>query len=70
MVVGDIIELNSGEIVPADCRLIHLPYGTFRVEESHLTGESGDIEKNIKECPEKTDLARRKCMLFSGSSVL
>ena len=44
LVVNDVILLESGDIVPADAKLIE---GTILVDESMLTGESKLKEKNI-----------------------
>lgn len=43
LVPGDIIKLNAGDVVPADCRLIETENCT--VDESMLTGESIPIKK-------------------------
>ena len=44
LLVGDIIFVNQGDQIPADCILIT---GTsLMVDEAHQTGESVDIEKN------------------------
>ena len=45
LVPGDIIEIQVGDKVPADCRLLELKTTTVRVEESALTGESKTIMK-------------------------
>ena len=51
LVPGDIITLNTGDGVPADCRLFEC-LEVF-ANEALLTGESEDIVKHMK--PEKTD---------------
>lgn len=43
LVVGDIIELEEGDRVPADCRI--LTSENFRCDESALTGESKPVKK-------------------------
>ena len=45
LVPGDIIQIQIGDKVPADCRLLQLKTTTLRVEESALTGESKTIMK-------------------------
>ncbi|MBR1987970.1 MAG: cation-translocating P-type ATPase [Clostridia bacterium] len=69
LVVGDIVFLNAGNIVPADVRLVET--NNFACDESMLTGESDSVEKhtniiNKKNCP----LAERKNMAYMGTSVV
>lgn len=45
LVPGDVIQIQVGDKVPADCRLLKLKTTTLRVEESALTGESKTIMK-------------------------
>jgi plasma-membrane proton-efflux P-type ATPase len=43
LVPGDIVRIRVGDIIPADIKLIT---GTMSVDQSALTGESKDVEKN------------------------
>ena len=69
LVPGDIIYLSAGDIVPADCRL--LKSVGLKAEESALTGES---EPTLKDADfiaaDKCDVAERKNMLFSSTSIV
>lgn len=59
LVLGDIVLLSSGNIVPADIRLIETH--NFKVDESSLTGESVAIEKNADAIlDEHTPLGKEK----------
>ena len=68
LVKGDIILLESGQYVPADCRLIE----TFnlQIEESSLTGENIPSEKDCNVISKKNvPLADMKNMAFMASIV-
>ena len=68
LVVGDIVELQAGNIVMADIRL--LESNNFSCDESSLTGESVPSEKQAELVLDKTTpLAERKNMAYSGSLV-
>ncbi len=64
---GDLIEVRSNEVVPADARLID--QRDLEVDESSLTGESLSVDKRIEATP-GADLAERRCMLYAGSTVI
>lgn len=68
LVLGDIVLVEAGDIVPADCRLIEST--ALKCEESSLTGESVPVEKDSKLLfPQNTGLAERKNMIYFGSVV-
>ena len=67
LVVGDVILLEAGDMIPADGRLIE--NASLKVDESALTGESLAVEKNIDPILEEAALGDRSNMMFSGSFV-
>lgn len=68
LLLGDIVVLNAGNIVPADIRLIETH--NFCVDESSITGESISCEKNANlVLDEHTPLGERKNMAYSSSVV-
>ena len=67
LVVGDVILLEAGDMVPADGRLIE--NASLKVDESALTGESLAVEKSMDTILEKASLGDRTNMLFSGSFI-
>ena len=67
LVPGDIVVLNSGDRVPADCRLVEAL--RLEAQESALTGESAAVDKDAAAVPQQTALAERKCMLYLGSAI-
>lgn len=68
VVVGDIVYLEDGNIVPADMRLIE--ENGLKVDESSLTGESVTVEKDAKSVlDESTVLADRTNMVYSSTII-
>lgn len=69
LLIGDIVVLNAGDIVPADLRLIEVH--NFKADESSLTGESLAVEKNSDLVLDShTSLGERKNMAFSGTVAI
>lgn len=62
---GDVIELKSGDIVPADCRVIEAD--NFSCDESSLTGENQASRKTVAAIRGKRSLGDRTNMAFSGT---
>ena len=69
LVPGDIVLLEAGNKIPADCRLIES--ASLRVEEASLTGESEPVEKEIAPIAgDKTvPLGDRRNMVYMGTAV-
>ena len=67
IVPGDVVQLRSGDKIPADMRLHHTK--DLRIDESILTGESISVKKQIEVFPSDTDLAERKNMAYGGTLV-
>ncbi len=69
LVPGDLIELEAGDHVPADSRLVYLT-PNFSVQEASLTGESLPVDKTILALTEKeVPLAERANTVYLGTSV-
>lgn len=68
IVVGDIISLKAGDYIPADIRIIKS--NNLKCDESSLTGESHDVEKNSKTIRSKSaPLSLQSNVCFSGTMV-
>ena len=68
VVPGDIVELEAGDLVVADGRLLHS--WSLKVNESSLTGESEAVEKTQEAIADgEVALGDQKNMAFSGSLV-
>ena len=68
LVPGDIVKVEAGDFIPADCRLIEST--SLKSEESALTGESVPSEKDASaEVKENAPLGDRTNMIFSGCSI-
>ncbi len=67
LVPGDIVEVEEGDRIPADCRI--LSSEGLKCDEAPLTGESRPVKK--RDCTvKKPALAERENTLFSGTFCL
>lgn len=67
LVPGDIILLEAGSRIPADCRLIEA--ANLNIDEAALTGESRPVVKHINIVPEHAGIGDQKNMVFMGTVV-
>lgn len=68
LVVGDIILVEAGSIIPADARIVEAH--NLRVQEASLTGESYAVDKTVVAIEgENLPLGDRKNMLYMGTNV-
>lgn len=66
LVPGDIVEIEAGDSVPADLRL--LTVSSLRIQEASLTGESEPVEKEAKATlPAETVVADRRNMAYMST---
>lgn len=68
IVPGDIVVLEVGDRVPADCRIVE--ENNLRADESILTGESTASSKTSSALAGKLAVPDRKNMLFSGTTIV
>ncbi|MDP3386205.1 MAG: calcium-translocating P-type ATPase, PMCA-type [Eubacteriales bacterium] len=69
LVPGDIVQLDTGSLVPADLKLLNSV--NLKIEESSLTGESVPVEKDSKAFVEDgSPLAERINMAYMGTTVI
>lgn len=61
IVVGDIIYLESGEIIPADGVIVR---GSIGIDESSINGEAREVIKNVK------DTILKGSVVLSGESIM
>ncbi|MFI6493249.1 HAD-IC family P-type ATPase [Streptomyces sp. NPDC050564] len=66
LAVGDVVNLNPGDVVPADGRLLEAHH--LEVDESALTGESLPVAKDVAPVL-ASDLGDRTSMLYEGTTV-
>ena len=73
LVVGDVILLDAGDAIPADCRIFEC--ASMKIEEAALTGESVPVTKLVNALMGKSDdkeiaLGDRKNMAYMGSTLV
>jgi Ca2+-transporting ATPase len=68
LVPGDTVQMEAGQVVPADIRLLEVH--SFKTQEAALTGESEDVEKHSCELEgEDMPLGDRKNMVYKGTFI-
>ena len=67
LVPGDVVQLQSGDKVPADLRLLAIT--NLQVEEAALTGESVPVIKRNTPVAAEAVIGDRTCMAFGGTLV-
>lgn len=68
LVVGDIVQLRDGDMVPADLRLIDS--ANLKIQEASLTGESVPVEKDADQCPAESCALADRCNMAYSSSIV
>ncbi len=68
VVPGDIIILNAGDVIPADCLLLEAK--DLFIDEATLTGETYPVEKQPGIFALETPLSQRSNVLFMGTHVV
>ncbi|WET83004.1 HAD-IC family P-type ATPase [Amycolatopsis sp. QT-25] len=66
LVRGDVVSLRSGDVVPADCRVLEATGA--ELDESSLTGESLPVSKTPAPVV-AAEIAERASMLYEGTTV-
>ena len=68
VVPGDIVIVNAGDVIPADCRI--LESRDLFVDEATLTGETYPAEKASATVPANTVLSARSNVVWMGTHVV
>ena len=67
VVPGDVVLVESGDVVPADARLFDVT--NLQTDEAALTGESVGVSKALDPTDPETSLAERKNMIYKDTFV-
>ncbi|HEY6958636.1 MAG TPA: magnesium-translocating P-type ATPase [Candidatus Limnocylindria bacterium] len=67
LVVGDVVRLNAGDVVPADARLVESR--DLHVQEAILTGESVPAEKGVAAAALAGPRTERSDIVYLGTSI-
>ncbi len=68
IVIGDVIILKAGDMIPADCLLIDA--NELYANESSLTGETYPVRKETGVLNEDTELSKRINSLWEGTNIV
>ncbi|MGZ6954126.1 MAG: cation-translocating P-type ATPase [Acidimicrobiia bacterium] len=67
LVDGDLVVLQAGDIVPADCRVVSA--SGLEADESALTGESLPVAKGVDRVAADTVVADRRPIVYGGTAI-
>jgi len=67
VVPGDLALLNSGDLVPADMRLVEA--NRLQADEAALTGESVPVSKHVEPLSDEAALAEQGNVVFKGTPI-
>lgn len=68
VVVGDIVYLSAGDMIPADLRILHAK--DLFITQASLAGESEPVEKTSEKVLTEESLTNINCLAFMGSNVV
>lgn len=68
VVVGDLVHLSAGDMIPADIRILSAK--DLFVSQSALTGESEPVEKHPETLSSEVAITERSNLAFMGSNVI
>ena len=68
LVIGDYIILEAGDKIPADARVVKSYFA--KVDESILTGESQNVDKNEKTITKEVTITERYNIIYSGTVLV
>ena len=68
LVVGDIVHLSAGDMIPADLRILETK--DLFVSQASLTGESEPVEKTPHSCEMQESITEYANIAFMGSNVV
>jgi len=68
VVLGDVILISAGDVIPADCRLLESK--DLFLDEATLTGETYPVEKSASVLSAETVLSKRTNVLWMGTHVI
>lgn len=67
LVPGDVVVLEAGDSVPADCRLVESR--AMRVDNASLTGESTPVRRSTEPAPPEAPMLEARNCVFMGTTV-
>lgn len=68
LVPGDIVLLETGDKIPADCRVLSAT--NLQTQEAELTGESTPVQKTTQPVTNAATIGDRACMLYSSTIII